>query len=276
MLPDPLLRTHQSQNATSDLPLPPTVRALGLPGAGGGGAPELLLEAAQVAVEERERLLVQEERLSEARLEGEPDQPLERARRAALWGSFCDLSLQLGEECGVELSRKRRHALLTAECAQMLAVRSGRAERLPAPERSWGLGLLHDVGQLELLARQGSRYGLLLRDTRGPVRPITEDELELFGVDHASLGADLCRNWGFTEAESLAVACHHGPQEALAQEPSCALLFLADAIARAAGLGRAGGARELCPTAEVLLGVSMFAYAEVISEAGELWRRLPG
>jgi len=275
MQPEPLNRSESASPGGSS-PIPADLHALGLPGDSRAGDPEALLEAARVPVELRERVEVLEERLQELRIENAPSDSLERARHAALWGAVSNLALDAGRSARMDSSRRRRHALLTGVCAQMLVVRSSRPDALPSRERAFAMGLLHDVGQFELLRQHGVRYARLLVDTRGPARSLAEDEQALFGIDHTQLGAQLAEGWGLSSAEAQAIRCHHGPREALACDPPAGMLFVADAVARAAGLGRAGGARELCSAAEVLLGVGLFAFSEVIAEASELWKRLPG
>ena len=259
MQPEPLTRPESGFPGSS--PMPADLQSLGLPGDERTGDPEALLEAAQVPVELRERVEVLVERLQELRIEDAPSSPLERARQAALWGAVSTLALEAGRIARVDSSRRRRHALLTGVCAQMLVVRSSRPDLLPSRERAFAMGLLHDVGQFELLRQHGVRYARLLADTRGPARSLAEDEQAQFGIDHTQLGARLAEDWGLSDSEAQAIRCHHGPHEALANDPPAGLLFVSDAVARAAGLGRAGGARELCSTAEMLLGVGLFAFA---------------
>lgn len=124
-----------------------------------------------------------------------------------------------------------RAAIGGARAAEDLAARCG-AE----PERCFVAALLRDIGRLA--------FDQHLRDSGDgiPRPPAGEDSLEFerrtFGVDHATLGADLASRWGLPVEVVAAIRHHHRPP---ARDEGGDLVLdvvhLADAAARFAGLG---------------------------------------
>jgi putative nucleotidyltransferase with HDIG domain len=140
--------------------------------------------------------------------------------------------------------RLRRHTAATVRAADLLAVRTGLADR----DRLITAALLHDVGVAVLTARDPAYVPWQGRDPRIRVR----SERAALGIDHAAAGAEVLRQAGVAPGIVDAVAEHHTPgarglaayvraadllaHEALGDEPPIA--GLRDA-ARAIGLGRA-------------------------------------
>ncbi|MEZ5261167.1 MAG: HDOD domain-containing protein [Acidimicrobiia bacterium] len=72
--------------------------------------------------------------------------------------------------------------------------------------------LLHDIGQLVLLARGAPQYRRLLAGAPLDPEPCLDTERALFGVDHAGLGARLLERWRFDPAIVSLVEHHHAPE----------------------------------------------------------------
>lgn len=72
-------------------------------------------------------------------------------------------------------------------------------------------GLLHDVGQLVLVANQPEQYTEVLRLAQTEQFPIDRAERQVFGATHAEVGAYLLGLWGLPTAIVEAVAFHHLP-----------------------------------------------------------------
>jgi putative nucleotidyltransferase with HDIG domain len=72
-------------------------------------------------------------------------------------------------------------------------------------------GLLHDVGQLVLVANQPEQYTEVLRLAQIEQLPIDRAERQVFGATHAEVGAYLLGLWGLPTAIVEAVAFHHLP-----------------------------------------------------------------
>lgn len=99
-----------------------------------------------------------------------------------------------------------RHCMAVACGARMLA----RHSRKVAAEEAFVAGLLHDIGKLVFIDYDRAGYGGLLRAAaRGPA-PLHTVERQVFGIDHAYVGAALCRHWDLPENISAGVAGHHG------------------------------------------------------------------
>jgi putative nucleotidyltransferase with HDIG domain len=105
----------------------------------------------------------------------------------------------------------RRYALLahgreTARTAQSLS-------RLVCPKeapQAYLIGLLHDLGK-PILAAAGGKDLKAVIDRRNE-RDTCGAEREVFGADHAAVGAWICSRWGLAEDLVAAIEEHHGIQ----------------------------------------------------------------
>lgn len=101
-----------------------------------------------------------------------------------------------------------RHLVAVGICARMVGMRSGLANY----EDGFLCGLLHDVGIIlmdQLVHPQFRQFHQQI----DPHRDLTEQEHEFFGFDHAQLGCEMARSWGFAEATRAAIRWHHASQE---------------------------------------------------------------
>ena len=100
------------------------------------------------------------------------------------------------------------HSIAVATLAKEIAIKEG-GDRSTAS--SCGIaGLLHDLGELILLANASEYYYAMVRRSGGDERVLLEMELEQFGVGHPELGAHILSLWGLPEEVVQAVAYHHG------------------------------------------------------------------
>ena len=129
-----------------------------------------------------------------------------------------------------------KHSLACGIGARCLAV----AGQLPAPEKFFVAGLLHDLGRLvlfsqapkqatEIFARYQSRR-MLLRDA----------EREVLGFDHAQIGEELLRGWQYPANLVHAVAYHHSPMSAGFFQLESSVVHLADYLVHAMQMGNPG------------------------------------
>jgi HD-like signal output (HDOD) protein len=96
------------------------------------------------------------------------------------------------------------HTVSCAALARRLIV-----DDLAAAEMAFTAGLLHDMGQVELLHRHGAAYVQLHADAGdADVRGL---EAERFGQAHDTLGAELMESWGLPAAIADAARHHHAP-----------------------------------------------------------------
>jgi HD-like signal output (HDOD) protein len=111
----------------------------------------------------------------------------------------------------VSLDRIWGHSMLVGRLAQNIA----KQENLPKQTVDDALtaGLLHDCGQLVLLANLTREYTQAAQKARQERRPVHEVETELLGASHAEVGAYLLGIWGLPAQIVEAVAFHHTPQD---------------------------------------------------------------
>lgn len=114
------------------------------------------------------------------------------------------LRVMFGQGEGQELWR---HSAATARAAERLARISGSI----STGEAFLAGLVHDVGRLVFAGARGEAAARATRLTRGGC-PRMAVERVVFGVDHASLGAEILDRWKFTEALQHGVRLHHWPE----------------------------------------------------------------
>lgn len=107
-----------------------------------------------------------------------------------------------------------RHALLTGTYARRIAKEEGACQQVM--EEAFTAALLHDVGVLVLVANRPDDYARVLDLMRTTQVPDWSAEREVFGADHAHVGAYLLGIWGLSDGIVETVAFHHHPGECLA------------------------------------------------------------
>jgi putative nucleotidyltransferase with HDIG domain len=92
-------------------------------------------------------------------------------------------------------------------------------------------GRLHDVGKLIFITKKSEEYEAVFDRHETEDIPLHVVEPEVFGIDHARLGAHLLNLWGLPEDIVEAVALHHTPLKP-SDSSSClrAVLYLANAV----------------------------------------------
>jgi HD-like signal output (HDOD) protein len=114
-----------------------------------------------------------------------------------------------------------RHAVASASFCERLAEQTG---FLPA-EEALLLGLVHDIGTVAMC--QQPRGGALrqARLSEQGLPQLYTEQLQ-FGVDHATIGAEVLESWRFPEYMVEAVRFHHRPADT--SSGAAALLYLAE------------------------------------------------
>jgi putative nucleotidyltransferase with HDIG domain len=124
-----------------------------------------------------------------------------------------------------------RAAIGGARAAEELGIRCG-AE----PERCFVAALLRDIGRLAFDLHR-AQHGWAVPRPDGDENFLTFEQ-RAFGVDHATVGAELATRWGLPTEVCHAIRHHHDPP---ARDEGGSVLLdvvhLADAAARFAGLG---------------------------------------
>ena len=127
-----------------------------------------------------------------------------------------------------------------------LAVKALQKERPRAgiPETASIAALVHDIGKLVMVRfmKADVKQILALRDERGLA--FFEAERELFGCDHAEVGGEMARRWGFPDDIAAAIECHH--QVPVARpNPTIDAVIIANLVAKALGTGLGAEAMDL-------------------------------
>ena len=121
------------------------------------------------------------------------------------------------------------HSVACASVAEVLAKRS----RDVRPDEAFSAGILHDLGRLVLSQYARAPFARALdRATQEPAA-LETIETEIFGYDHAEVGAALARRWSFPTEVSQAIAEHH---DAASPTPLVAVLARANQFCRDVGL----------------------------------------
>ncbi len=111
-------------------------------------------------------------------------------------------------------------------------------------------GLLHDLGKVVYFKKNAVAYSHLFASEKGPNGPdITACEIEHFGVDHATLGSLLAKQWNLPPDLINVVRRHHDPSAG--GIPLVAAVSVADMLVKQAGIGYDGD-RTISPNLPAL------------------------
>jgi diguanylate cyclase (GGDEF)-like protein len=165
---------------------------------------------------------------------------LKLVRSLVLSLSLPALQRQLGAAPSLESFWKELVA--GAIVAQELALRL----RRPNPEDDLVAGLLRDLGVLALRQIAPNSYdGLLAQPIEKRTLRQCELEEELFGVNHAEVGAHVLRRWRLPEGITEAIRHHHAPDHADLPQIVADRAHLLDFAGRVAQLQLGGGEAEM-------------------------------
>jgi len=128
------------------------------------------------------------------------------------------------------------HSLGTALAARALARQLGRKDA----EEIMIAGLLHDLGKVVLAHLFPNHYNLALTVAAEKRCHIAEAERHVFGANHTLAGAWISQAWHLPARIEDVMVFHHTPRAAKTVASDAALVQMADAIARALGLGDPG------------------------------------
>jgi putative nucleotidyltransferase with HDIG domain len=129
-----------------------------------------------------------------------------------------------------------RHDLFSAFSAREIT----RFARLPIPaETAFTAGLLHDIGKAVISDFLKGSSGRVLQDiSEKKAADYPAAERQLVGVDHAEVGYELARVWGFSDVLQKSIRYHHRPHEAEeAIRPLVYAVHLGDLVAMMGGYG---------------------------------------
>jgi len=124
------------------------------------------------------------------------------------------------------------HSIGVAACAKIIA----EMKEISDPQEIATAGLLHDLGKIIQLIAFREDYEEVRRRIQGGV-PLLKAELEVFGIDHAEMGAFLMYQWNLPDRLIEMVNSHHDLSRAKKFKKECALLHYADLFVQARGYG---------------------------------------
>lgn len=122
--------------------------------------------------------------------------------------------------------------------AASLAVKAIKQEcrRTPIPETASIAALVHDIGKLVMVRYLKADVASILAVRDQKKISFVQAERELFGCDHAEVGSEMARRWGFPDDITDAIARHHEP---VLEQASLTLdaVVIANLAAKAIGTG---------------------------------------
>lgn len=136
----------------------------------------------------------------------------------------------------VDMDNFWRHSIGTAIAARSIALR----RRMPAAERFFVAGLLHDVGRLVLFLEEPEAMAMAFSAAETTDTLLVEAERATFGFDHADVGRALLASWKLPPALQEAVGRHHAPPRIGDGATDAAMIHVADVFSNALELGFSG------------------------------------
>jgi len=129
-----------------------------------------------------------------------------------------------------------KHSLACGVGARCLAI----ARQLPAAEKFFLAGLLHDLGRLVLLSRVPKKATEIFDLYQAKRMLLRDAERQVLGFDHAEIGEELLRSWHYPANLVHAVAYHHTPMAAGVFQLESSVVHVADYIVHAMQMGNSG------------------------------------
>lgn len=139
-------------------------------------------------------------------------------------------SLPQSNKAGLDMSSFWLHSLVTAVVAKLLAEKND----IPGAEVSTFFisALLHDIGEIVLSQAHPSIYEGVLEEAKKMERPLYEIEQEVFGLNHATVGARLAEKWKLPQAMADAIRYHHDPNQISDDQMLNRIVFVANQLAK--------------------------------------------
>ena len=117
------------------------------------------------------------------------------------------------------------------------------------PEIAFTAGLMHHIGKTALANSHRSDYERVMATVYNDARSFTEVEDEVFGFNHAELGAAVVRQWGLPEPLIQTIEHHHTPEKLTQLDERvarlCALTTVTSMCLSKLGVGRSRPIEEL-------------------------------
>ncbi|SHF58392.1 HDIG domain-containing protein [Desulfacinum infernum DSM 9756] len=147
----------------------------------------------------------------------------------------CTARFQDGAVQGYDLREGElwEHSVGTALMADRIAERLGMKERLTV----YTAGLLHDIGKTVLNRYVEDYLDKIIHTVRTKGSSFLDAERSILGIDHQELGATIARSWNFPGPVLVGIGYHHSPQDAPESHPVAAILYAANRMVAAMGIG---------------------------------------
>jgi putative nucleotidyltransferase with HDIG domain len=138
------------------------------------------------------------------------------------------------------------HSVSSAIAATTVAGQVGGVSR----DEAFVGGLVHDIGKLLMHFQAEKQYQEVMRSVYADEVTASDAEREIFGFDHAEVGALVLEKWRLPERLVAAVGAHHTPNqidEPAGAQALAALIEVGDQMCIRGGFGRRKPSPELNP-----------------------------
>lgn len=151
-------------------------------------------------------------------------------------------SVSKRKETPFDLRQVWEHALGVAVASKLLAKKRG--IDIKHLEEFFIAGLLHDIGQILLISYVPKAYQRVVSLSDENLTTVSEEEVKVFGCDHARLGALVADKWALGPNLIASIKHHHEPETQLDHEHAEFILTTAAAnyFVHKQGLGFRGDA----------------------------------
>jgi putative nucleotidyltransferase with HDIG domain len=182
--------------------------------------------------------------------------------------AVCTYECLAGCDANEQFNRRRfwEHAVATGIIAKELA----KAARYSKPDEAFVAGLLHDLGKVVLDKYFPEEFGQALGMCQAKEQALSQCEEATLGFSHSTAGAEVARQWLFPEPLTHAIETHH---DETTSEPLCALVMLANEMAKAWAFGASGNPllHPVCPSVWEHVPADEAALREIVEESrGEI------
>jgi putative nucleotidyltransferase with HDIG domain len=147
----------------------------------------------------------------------------------------CTSTYYANDTSGYDLAEGElwEHAVATALMTEIVARKLGKGKILAA----YTAALLHDIGKTVLNFYVNSYFDSILSVVREKKIRFLEAERLILGVDHQELGALIARKWRLPDEVVTAIAYHHCPMDAKESTELVGLIYVANRMVSALGIG---------------------------------------
>ncbi|WP_456430889.1 HDOD domain-containing protein [Thermosulfuriphilus sp.] len=159
------------------------------------------------------------------------------------------------------------HSLGCAAAAGIMARKRG----IKDPEEVSTAALIHDLGKVVIRTEFREDYDRITALVRQEGLYFSEAERKILGVEHATIGGWLTRQWNLPDRLVEPISCHHQPDAAKQFPEVAAIVHLSDILIKGLGYGFSGDpfVPPLSPSAWEELKFSREELKEILTELDE-------